>query len=453
MASNANHPLDIELFDHVVGDSDPALAQEIDGHLETCIPCRVRIGRIRQSNPTPVSRVPYPRDLPQPSPLALRALKDLERPDTPEPGQVWLAGSSRRVLLWVRAVRETRVVAHPMTLDVPAVDDSALIVDDLEALGQPAAIVTSLVGTARIDQFVAYLGELNVFEEVEALRDAAVTGVPIAGHVTTGTPIESPADERLEFRQLLADDLALLDVPEDEDDEREVAIPAVGAGQEDPSVRGILELLQADVVERRGGSCLLALVTNPSLTVFAESVGCIPVAHVRELDCSVLVVTGLERVAWALDSEHDTTRLMWYADASALAVAEPSEPFDTCVFEARDLHSAFELPDATRHADPRVGYPAKPVAKAIYDFFENSAFPVQPPAAFSARPERAHLTNFLSSQANTAISALRGTRAQLSKNVALKALTDEDASMIAAAVEASDSADSLVAEIDRIAES
>jgi len=444
MEQRRGHPLDIDLLDVALGDADAGLATEVAEHLGTCLLCRVRMARIRRSGAAP-SPLPTGVDQPTVSPEVLAVL-DATRPATVAAGQVWLAGASRRLLVWVRSVRSDRVVAHPVTLDVDAADDTALLVDELPALGTPAAVVTSIVGTVPVHGLVAYVGDLDVGSEVERLREAATVGTAELD-LPTGPPITGPTDERLEFRQLLADDFAALDTIADDDD--------IGLSSDPPeaAARLMYEALRSDLLVRRGPGCEVRRPAGDlALGSFAASTGCVLVALVTELTGSVLLITGERRLDWALAHPHDASKLLRLAGAATLAVAEPDDPFTTWLFEERHLHPALELPRAVVAVGPRPGWGPKPMVKALFDYLEDGVFAVEPVGAVEPPASQRDLLPSLRSNARRSVSGLRKGRAQLTKNAALKSLKRSDADALARALDDAADLDTLLELLERITE-
>lgn len=208
-------PLDVDLFDYAVRALDHGANATIAGHRNECLLCRVRVARIRRQNPSQGS-YPSAHVTVDVSPAVQAVVSGNASPEDVVAGQVWLAGGPRRTLVWIRAVRDRRLICHPATMEIEAADDSTLIVEDFEPLGQPLAVMTSITGTVPSDRLINFVGVLDIAADVNRLRKASVSGVPPAElGWPTGPPMTGPADERLELRQLLADDLAALDPIED----------------------------------------------------------------------------------------------------------------------------------------------------------------------------------------------------------------------------------------------
>ena len=447
MEPREGHPLDIDLLGLVVGDLNATLAAEVTEHLATCLLCRVRIARIRRGDAV-AAAPPVGIDVPMVSPRVLNALENAARPELIATGQIWLAGDFHRLLIWVRAVESGAVIAHPITLDVGAADDTALIIDELPALGHAGAVVTSIVGTVPESRLVSYIGDLDISAEVERLRDAATLGAP-ALDLRTGLPITGSTDERLEFRQLLADDLAALDLIEDEDDDENFH-----EGRSDtPEAAGreMVEALRSDLLSRRGPNCELRTVLDDVfLGSFAQPNGCVPVVVVSELTASILLITGVAPVAWVVENQGDASKLLRLSRASTLAIAEQLPPFDTWLFEERHLHSARELPQAAALVAPRPMCGPKPLVKALYDYFEDDVFAVEPVEPFTPDSSQRDLSPYLEAKARSRLDALRTTRAQLTKNTALKGLASSDADALADALGTAGDFEQLLGMLDGI---
>lgn len=449
MEPREGHPLDIDLFGLVVGDIDATIAAGVTEHLATCLLCRVRIARIRRGDAVPATP-PIGIDVPVVSPRVLETLESSARPELIATGQIWLVGDSHRLLVWIRAFESGAVIAHPISLDVDAADDTALIIDELPALGHAGAVVTSIVGTLPQSQLRSYIGDLDISEDVQRLRDAATLGTPVLD-LRTGAPITGPTDERLEFRQLLADDLAALDLIDEEDDDEHSY-----KGRSDTpeaAAREMVESLRSDLLSRRGPSCELRTVLDDLLLgSFAQTKGCVPVVVVSELTASLLVITGVDPFAWVVENQGDASKLLRLSRATALAIAEQLRPFDTWLFEERHLHPARELPQASAVVAPRPMSGPKPLVKALYDYFEDDVFAVEPVAPFTPDSSQRDLSPYLEAKARSRLEALRATRAQLTKNTALKGLAPPDADALADALGTAGDLEQFLGMLDGIAD-
>ena len=216
-----------ELLEYALGESDPAAAATAEAHLADCFFCRVRLNRIKIDDP----RLEPPAFAVSPPPLSEEALKLLAAnpPARIETDQVWYAQSEHaQLMVWVshETIGIDAVMAHPVTANIDAVDDSALIVD-LPKIG-PVAVSSPIIGLVPKSKLVAHLGDLDIASDLQRIYKGD------RSDLETGRPITDPNDERHEFGQFLIDQLADLDpIIEnlDEEDDDDVLAGAPGAPQ------------------------------------------------------------------------------------------------------------------------------------------------------------------------------------------------------------------------------
>ena len=219
MRKGPYHPSDADLLAKALGEHDTASGLDIEGHLSDCLYCRIRLNRIKISDP----RLEPPAFAVPSRPVSDETLELLAANPSPmvEAGQVWLAQGDRgQLMVWIGRLRSDAGAAlvRPVTPNIDAVDDSALIVE-LPNFG-PVGIFSSLVGSVDISRLVAHLGDLDIDSDLRQLDEAAWNGTRT--DLRTGRPITDPADERHEFDQFLIDQLADLDPiieSADEDDD------------------------------------------------------------------------------------------------------------------------------------------------------------------------------------------------------------------------------------------
>jgi len=219
--------LDDELLEYALGESDPASAAAAEAHLADCLLCRIGLNRIKIDDPRlepPAFAVSHP-------PVSEEALKLLAAhpPARIESDQVWYArGEHAQVMVWVShdPIGFDGVMAHAVTANIDAVDDSALIVD-LPKIG-PVAVFSSIIGLVPKSKLVAHLGDLDIASDLDRLYNGD------RSDLETGRPVTDPNDERIEFGMFLADQLADLDPiiePPDEEDDNTVLAEAPRAPQ------------------------------------------------------------------------------------------------------------------------------------------------------------------------------------------------------------------------------
>src|SRR5688500_7497041 len=100
------HPLDIDLLSVALGEADVALSSQVDAHLGMCLLCRVRIARIRRSGAVPEPLVASGIQYPSVSPEVIAVLDSTVPPEEAASGQLWLAGDSHRMLVWIDAIED-----------------------------------------------------------------------------------------------------------------------------------------------------------------------------------------------------------------------------------------------------------------------------------------------------------------------------------------------------------
>ena len=217
MRKGPYHPSESDLLKYALEEFNGPVRAEMEAHLADCLYCRIRINRIRRCDP----RLEPPRHAPSPVPISEEILGPLAAnpPAEVRVGHVWLGQCEHgQVIVWVRSARLGTITAHPVTPDIDYVDDLSLIVE-LPNIGCPAAVVSSLVSTVPRKNLVAYFGDLDIESDLQRLNEAARNGTRT--DLLTGRPITDPTDARIEFRQMLGDDLASIDPiiePDDEDD-------------------------------------------------------------------------------------------------------------------------------------------------------------------------------------------------------------------------------------------
>ena len=208
MRKGPYHPSDADLLENALGEHDTANGPGIENHLADCLYCRIRLNRIKISDP----RLEPPAFAVPAMPVSDETLKLLAANPPPkvEAGQVWLAqGDHGQLMVWIGLLRSDTDAAwaYPVTPNIDAVDDGALIVE-LPNVG-PVGVASSLYGSVDLSRLVVHLGDLDIDSDLRRLNEAARNGTRT--DLRTGRPITDPADERHEFDQFLIDQLADLD--------------------------------------------------------------------------------------------------------------------------------------------------------------------------------------------------------------------------------------------------
>jgi len=329
----ASHPLDTDLLDFVEDALDDAANRDVETHLAICLLCRIKRQRLTGVAPIELTDV---RNVRVPE---FGAIEIEDAPGTAaRPGELWLTASDEATMVLVRTVRDNDygVVVVPVTLDVEVADGGALILDtSASPLAVPVAIydrlAVSLPSSALSGRVMPPRSDVDLL--------SLVAGKPV---VSRGSPLEGPADPRLEVRQYLSDRLVALDSYETDDD-------SDGPPPNDPD--GRLAALRNGIVLRRGPSCeaeeLGSLPSLPDTPPAWRGFACL-----KEFTLRIIVID----TPGGLNDERDyvcAQALLTRLDGSALVVCNwHSDSAD--LFDAPTLFRAFELPDGVRTSEPLI---------------------------------------------------------------------------------------------------
>lgn len=464
MERRSEHPLDIDLLSYAVSEADAELTTQVNTHLEECLLCRIQLKRIRRDDLDHGDTSDLELEFPEISAVVVDIVAGNNRPDTIEGGQVWFAGSYRRTAIWLSHVDMDHdfAVGYGATLDTAAADHTALIVRS-EPLDRDIAIFTSVPGTVPLDQLTLYVDTINVSDSVNAvitandLPSATRPTVTLPDGLRIGSPIEGPTDARLEFRQMLADDIAALD-PETDDDDGDSGfdLPPAAASEFDAFdeiVSHIRFELEADLSTRRPGLCKVLPLEGPLVGSFARTMRLLPTASVQEVTCKMLVFTVepavKHRPRFDMEAAYD---LLLSTGADSVAITGPDEPYQADVFVAPLLRPGYDLPRADHRTDPRAAYTSRPLLRAVFDYLQGDAFPIEHEAPPSdEQPASPDLVSFFAIRSRDAITKLKAIRAQKGKNVALKALSvDADGMALHQALATYESLDDLLNRLEDI---
>jgi hypothetical protein len=221
----------------------------------------------------------------------------------------------------VRAVAGDRVTVAPVTFDVEAADDEAVIVEQSPfrtAVAVHPALATEISRAA----LTAKVGTL------------ALTGRP-------GPPITGLSDPRLELRQHLASALAAFAEP--------TVVPEAGAPP--PRPEQVRSALIADLRDLRGRACAVRSLDGWGDLVLAEQRGWMPLATVDEVGVVLVVLDTPHGLEDELD--FDAARsVLTRLNASALVVTTTALSELADVFDAAALHAGIDMPSGA-HNPPR----------------------------------------------------------------------------------------------------
>jgi hypothetical protein len=346
-------------------ESEEAIA--VREHIAACLICRVRADRLRHMTaPGSPSDDAIARILQAstPGPSVLAQLTTAREEGPPRPGELWRVGRDEALLVWVRRVFADTADVIPAVLDIELADQESVVVPaPATPLGMPLALLTGVRGHIGMPAFLERLGSIEMSAQVQEVMTAAREGRTPDG-VDVGLPIESDEDQRVEYRQVVADllsDLAPSRWPDRAADE----LPESDYDE-------LCTLLSQELPGRHRGAEASAVPFRPVPAYGATSLW--TCARVTYLDTSVIVAM--------LDGAHLEEALLVTAlataclevvrlepDADAIAVTGKSSSWPTAVLGVPQLRTAFETPGGGR-MPPRLKVEPLPVVDALAKFLD-----------------------------------------------------------------------------------
>lgn len=339
------HPLDADLLDYVEGVCDATTADSIASHLAACLLCRIKQRRLVGMPPMEFADV---RDLIAPEFGVIDVVS--AGGEGPRRGELWLTTSDEPTMVLVRSVRadDAGVVVVPVTLDVEVADQGVVVLDETRSpLMVPIAIYEDLTVSLPTESLIDRVVPRHVeHRDLWALSDDDEG-------VSHGSPIESPADPRLEIRQYLVDRLTALDPHE----------PPLDDEPDKPRDPPLVAQLRDELLFRRGpNSDVQTLSTLPAGAQTPPTWAGIAVV----VDFTVRVVVIETPLGLRDASDFSAAQaLVVRLDASALAVCTPSSDAAD-IYEAPALFRAFLLPEGIRSSEPLISGVSLPDAVAKY---------------------------------------------------------------------------------------
>jgi len=381
--TDLDHPTESELAELAFGRLDEARSSSVVGHLRSCLACRILSDRLSQGVPTlPVGDPPDGPATTVPE-AALAAVVAADRPEAgAQPGELWRARHRRGgpvTLVWLRELGPTGVAVVPVTLDTELADEYTFTVPAATSpLGIPLSFHVSVEATIDARYLLDRLGSVDIAATVELVRAARETGEPVRGP-SVGPSIVSPLDQRVEYREALADrlvELAPAAVDEEfrhgarDKTERQAAeqhdwwLPTAGSGR-----AALLMALHEALGDTHGRA---RVTPRPVIAATSEHLGAI--ALVSELDAFVLIAS----IEGPLEGRAllESARLALHADQllNAVCLVEPVAPFMSVVIDRRDVVEAIETPSG-RLRPPRQSRPPAPIGEAVAKFLDATITP------------------------------------------------------------------------------
>jgi len=364
-----------------------------------------------------------------PGPEVLRRLTGARGDGPPLPGEIWRIGRDEALLVWIRRTLVDAVDVIPAVLDVELADQESIVLpSDSTPFGLPLALLTGVRGHVGLPAFLERVGYVDVAAQVQEVMSAARDGrTPHA--VDVGLPIESEDDQRIEYRQVIADLLADL-APSRWPD----ADPMAGAlsGRTDH----LTELLAQNLPDRHLGAWISS-VPHHHVTV-DDQISLSTCARVTYLDTSVIVAVlegaNLETAVRLAPLPHACLNVVnSEPDADAVAVAERSVDWPTVVLRVPQLRTAFEPPGGPEVA-PRLAAEPLPVVDALAKYLDSqvTAWDVVEPA--DSNIQNLNFRQFALQGAEEAVAAIatEGSRARITAKKSAWTNMPEDLSSIIA---------------------
>ena len=407
-----NHPLDVDLADLAEDLLAPSRREALEDHLSGCLLCRIKLRRLRDAldDRSVSSRLgtgatagpatdSFPGlSVPRPPAVDIGA-------DQLAPGQLWAAGAEQRMLVMVVRVAEERALVAPVTFDVFSADEETIVIDQaLSPFDVSFAVYPSLAGELPKSMLSVCFGGLVEPVDVVELLVGALAGT------TRGEPIDGPTDPRLEFRQLLADQLGSL----------EEIRPDPDTAADAPPIRPdrLASALAAELRSRRGDACRVRRTDSWEELLLAYSKGWTPVATVDEAG-TILIVFDTPAGLVASDDFNAALAVLTRFNATAVVVLAISLTPYAEIFDPSSLSYGIGVPSGELSPPTPLLSGLAPVDAIAKFLDQNSAWSESswPNRASTSPPD---VTAILSRQASTAIEEVvrQGRRAKIAPKIA-----------------------------------
>lgn len=358
-----DHPSTLQLAGQ---EADPAIRQ----HLTACVACRVRAARLwHELAPGDPAHDAVTRILEAstPGPAILASFSAERDPGPPRPGDIWRIGRNEPVLGWVRQVFSDAIDIIPVVLDIELADqESVFLPPEATPLGMPLALLTGIRGHVGPRALLQRIGYVHAFAAVREVMAAARDG-RVPDGVAAGPPIDSDDDQRVEYRQVIADLLADL---------------APGTWTDDgPPGSELAELLAAELSFLNSGAQVLPMPLHQEPV--SSAISLFPCARVTYLDTSLVVAalvgSGLDDALTSQSALADACLNVARLEPDAAAIAITSKArgrldidWPAVVLRVADLRTAYETPTG-RVVAPRMAREPLPVVDAVVKYLDSQA--------------------------------------------------------------------------------
>jgi hypothetical protein len=357
------HPTESALLSFARGQVEGLGAADLSAHLDGCLACRIWETRLRNAEVAEADG-PVTARLAAAAPAIPDRLRSaLLAPAgaaVPAAGEIWRVGTDEALLVWVRQLADESATVIPVTLDADLADGYTLVVPAGESpLGLDLALISTVEGQVDLRAFRQWVAVLPVGDQITRLRSARGGDVSPAG-LLTGSPISRGGDQRLEYRQLLADLLAGLAPGAFTD------FGGTGGRDDGGDADRLAEALNGLTWRRPGVE--ISFLDRAHVSV-GPALDLLITALVRDLDAAVLVAVLSGADSPGVLSAPVVARacgelLMTYPDAEDVAVAIPDEEWTAVVIAPEFASRAVEAPSG-RLMEPSVAFQPLPLTDAL----------------------------------------------------------------------------------------
>jgi hypothetical protein len=424
-----DHPSTLQLAGQT---ADPAIGP----HLAACVACRVRAARLwHELAPGEPAHDAVARILEasSPGPAILASFSAERDAGPPRPGDIWRIGRNEPILGWVRQVFSDAIDIIPVVLDIELADqESVFLPPESTPLGMPLALLTGVRGHVGPRALLQRIGYVHAFAAVKEVM-AAARDDRMPNGVAVGPLIESDDDQRVEYRQVIADLLADLGPDTWTDD-----------GPPGPE---LTELLSAELSFLNSGAQVRP--TSLHREPVSTAISLFPCARVTYLDTSLVVAAV---VGASLDEVLSSPSALAGAclnvarlepDAAAIAITSgarggPALDWSAVVLKVADLRAAYETPTGRMMA-PRLAREPLPVLDAVVKYLDSQAPAWEVTEPVTTRIDDIDIAGLAGRSAADAVADVRGqyrrARTQAKKSAGAR-LPGDLAARLAAGIEA-----------------
>lgn len=344
------HPTDSAIAANVAG--DPGNSALVD-HLASCAQCRTVAARLADGPLDELPDAQLPDDAATVPAAAARAAAEA-RHVALVPDQMWRVAVPDGLiqLVWIRRLRtDGRPAVVPVSFDPDQADEYSLIVAaDRSPLAVDTVFHTTVETTIDTRTLIDCIVEqTGVSHDIDTVRNARAEGRPVES-LTVGNPIVSLTDDRIQYRQQLADALVELTTPridpDDSDDndahdlQEDLGVDsALGSLIDDEITAELTDKLVNGLWDTYPGARVLPARPAPGdagdIATFAT------IVNIGVLVSIVTVATDLPD-----DTIPELSRTVFDTDLSIHAVCFVSAPgtYDARLIDRRSLTENYETP-------------------------------------------------------------------------------------------------------------